>query len=91
MESTQILIIIIVSVLALILAAIGVQIFLILKEVTKSLQKFNTMLDDGNLISNTVARSITGISGVITGVKAGLSFLNFFKKDAQKEEYGEEE
>ncbi len=90
METTQVLIIVIVSVLAIILAAIGIQFFIILKDLSRSIEKVNKMLDDGNLVSNTVARSVTGISGVVSGVKAGLSVLNFFKKDKEEENEQEE-
>lgn len=90
METTQVLLIVIVSVLAIILAAIGIQFFIILKEFSRSIEKVNKMLDDGNLVSNTVARSVTGISGVVGGLKAGLSVLNFFKKDGGEENEQEE-
>ena len=90
METTQVLLIVIVSVLAIILAAIGIQFFIILKDLSRSIEKVNKMLDDGNLVSNTVARSVTGISGVVSGVKAGLSVLNFFKKDKEEENEQEE-
>ena len=90
METTQVLLIVIVSVLAIILAAIGIQFFIILKDFSRSIKKVNKMLDDGNLVSNTVARSVIGISGVVSGVKAGLSVLNFFKKDGGEENEQEE-
>ncbi len=44
------------------------------------------MLDDGNLVSSTVVKSVSGISGVLTGVKAGLSVLNFFHKEGKGED-----
>lgn len=90
MEPTQILLIVVITILTIVLTIIGIQFFFILKEVRKSFQKVNKMLDDGTLISSAFAKSVTGISCLLAGVKAGLSFVNFFKKD-RKEENGEEE
>lgn len=90
METTQVLLIIVVTTLSIILAAIGIQIFFILKELRKSVEKVNKMLDDGTYVSGTVVSGVSGISGVLAGVKTGLSFLNFFKKERGKEN-GEEE
>lgn len=81
MESTQILLIVVVTVLTIILTIIGTQFFFILKEFKKSLEKINKMLDDGTLVSGAFAKSVTGISGVLQGIKTGLSVLNIFKKD----------
>ena len=81
MESTQILLIVVVTVLTIILTIIGIQFFFILKEFKKSLEKINKMLDDGTLVSGAFAKSITGISGVLQGIKTGLSVFNIFKKE----------
>lgn len=85
METTQILLIIIVTILTIILTIIGVQLIFILKEFRKSMNKVNRMLDDGSYISSTVVKSVSGISGLLTGVKTGLSVLNFFHKDTKEE------
>lgn len=90
MEPTQILLIVVITILTIVLTIIGIQFFFILKEIRKSIQKMNRMLDDGTLVSGAVAKSVTGVSGLLSGVKAGLSFLNFFKRN-KKEEDGEEE
>lgn len=90
METTQVLLVVIVTILSIILAAIGIQVFIILKELQKSVEKINKMLDDGTFVSGTVVDGVSGVSGVLAGVKTGLSFLNFFKKD-KEEKYGKEE
>lgn len=85
MEATQILLIIIVATLTIILTVIGVQLIFILKEFKRSMSKVNRMLDDGNFISSTVVKSVSGISGLLAGVKTGLSVLNFFNKDKEED------
>jgi len=52
---TQILLIFVVSVLTVILAIIGIQVFLILKESRHSIEKVNKMLDDA-LINEAVKK-----------------------------------
>ncbi len=90
LEAIQILLIIVITVLTIVLTIIGIQFFFILKEMRKSLQKANKMLDDGVSVSGVFAKSVTGFSGLLSGVKTGLSVINIFKKD-RKEEDGEEE
>lgn len=84
LEPTQILLIVVITVLTIVLTIIGIQFFLILKELRKSVQKMNQILDDSTVVSGIVARSITGVAGMLSGVKAGLSVLNFFKKDREE-------
>ncbi|MCL5970569.1 MAG: hypothetical protein M1450_03660 [Patescibacteria group bacterium] len=91
MEPTQILLIVVITVLTIILAIIGIQFFFILKEIKKSIQKMNRMLDDGTTVTGAFAKSISGISGVLEGVKTGLSVLNIFKRGKKKEDENEDE
>ena len=51
MDTTQILLVIMLLVLGSTLTIIGVQIFFILKEMQKSMQKVNTLLDDAAKVS----------------------------------------
>lgn len=90
-EPTQILLIVVVTILTIILTIIGVQFFFILKEIKKSIQKMNKMLDDGITVSGVFTKSISGISGLLQGVKTGLSVLNIFKKGKKEEDSDEDE
>lgn len=90
MESTQILLIVVITILTIVLTLIGIQFFFILKELKRGLQKVNKMLDNGTLVSQAIAKSVTGVSGILSGIKTGLSILNIFHKD-KKEEDGKEE
>ncbi len=95
MENTQILLIGVVTVLTALLTLIGVQVFFILKEIKRTIEKMNKMLDDAGLISESVARPIASLSSSITGVSgvAGLlGWLSQRKKKSKKveKEAGEE-
>lgn len=91
-DSTQILLIIVVVVLTILLSVIGIQVFFILREVQRSIQKMNKMLDDAGTISESIAKPITSLSNSITGVSgiAGLlSWLASRKKKREKEKENE--
>lgn len=86
MDTAQIVIIFVVLVLTGLLVATGFQFFKILGEFRKSVQKMNKMLDDSGVVTETVAKSIAGFSGVGAGLKTALSVFNFFKKKKKEKD-----
>lgn len=85
MEPTQILLVIVVTVLTIVLTVIGIQVAMILSEVKKSAEKVNKMLDDATTVAGTVSRSVTGMSGLIDGLKTGLSVVSWFGKKKEEQ------
>jgi len=83
-DNTQILLIAVVTVLTVLLTVIGVQVFFILKEIRRSIEKFNKMLDDAGTISESVARPIASLSSSITGVSGIAGLLGWLKKRKEK-------
>lgn len=93
-NNTQILLITVVTVLTILLTIIGVQVFFILQEIKKTIEKFNKIIDDAGVISGSVAKPIASLSNSITGVSgiAGLlGWLTKKRKKSKEEEEGEEE
>jgi hypothetical protein len=88
MDPVQLTIIIISFALAILLIVLGVQVFYILKEIRFSMQKMNKMLDDAGKVSGAVSEGIAGMSGLMSGLKAGLSFIRQLK--GKDEEEGDE-
>lgn len=89
---TQILLIFVVSVLTVILAIIGIQVFLILKESRHSIEKVNKMLDDAGKISESIAKPIASLSGSLSGLSGITGILNWiFKKKKEKSENEDDE
>ncbi len=84
-DTTQILLITVVTVLTILLTVIGIQVVYILKEFKRSIEKINKILDDAGVASNTMAKSISGLSGVTSGFKTALSLLSIFKKEKKDE------
>ena len=79
-DTTQILLITVITVLTILLVVIGIQVVYILKEFRKSMEKINKILDDAGLMSGSVAKSVSALSGVTDGLKTAFSILGIFKK-----------
>lgn len=91
----QILLIVVISLLTFILFIMGWEVFQILKEFKKSLEKMNKILDDTGRITEAVAEPAVELSNFLlevkhgfTGLTHGLEFLkkvkNFFENRKEK-------
>lgn len=80
MDSAQIILFIVIILLAILLLALGIQVFFILKEFRKTVSKANRVLDNTNVITQSVSSPISSLSSIATGIKTGASFINLFKK-----------
>ena len=92
LNPTQILLIIVVSVLTAILVVIGIQVVYLLKESRKSIEKFNKILGDFGQVSEAVAKPIVSLSNSFNNLSGfgGLFawLINRFskKKEEKKDE-----
>ena len=86
MDPVQLTIIIISFALAILFVILGIQVWYILKEMRTSLIKVNKMLDDAGRISGTVSQSFTGLAGLVSGLKTGLTFFSGLRNKDRKEE-----
>lgn len=85
-ESTQILLFAVISVLTIVMVVIGYQVFMILGEIRKMLQKFNKVVDSTVNVSASISKSLTNINGFTEGVKTVAGIFNVFKKKVKKGE-----
>jgi flagellar basal body-associated protein FliL len=87
-DPAQILLIVIIVILTIFLVVLGIQVFLILKDLRKTIEKANKVLDDTGEITQSVAAPISSLSGAIMGIKTGATFANMLKKvtEIEKEE-----
>jgi hypothetical protein len=83
---TQTLLIVVVIVLSVILSIVGVQVFFILREIQRSIQKVNKMLDDAGTISESIARPISSLSGTITNASGIMGIFNWLSSRKKKRE-----
>lgn len=92
LSPTQILLIIVVSVLTAVLAVIGIQVILILRESRRSVEKVNKMLDNAGQISEAVTKPIVSLSnslGGISGLTGLFSWLINRRKKKEEEKKDE--
>ena len=84
MDTTQVLLVIVITALTILLVAVGIQVFFILREVRDSIRKLNKILDDAGEVSGAITRPIASLSDSLTGlsgVSGILSWLTNKKKD----------
>jgi hypothetical protein len=86
MDIAQIALFTVIVVLAILLLVLGIQVFFILREFRKTVFKANKVLDNTNIITESVSAPISSLSGITSGIKTGLSFLGLFKKIISKDE-----
>ncbi len=92
LSPTQILLIVVVSVLTAILVAIGFQVFNILKESRRSLAKFNKILDDAGKVSEAITKPVASLSsslGNFAGLGGFFSWLINRHKKTEEEKKDE--
>lgn len=92
-DSAQLLLVIVVTTLTILLTAVGIQVFFILKEVRRSVEKMNKILDDTGTISESVAKPISSFSssiGGLSGITGLLGWLLTKRRKKPKEEKKDE-
>ncbi len=86
MDTTQLLLTVVVTVLTALLAIIGVQVVFILAEMRKTIEKINKIIDDTGQVTGGLSRSVTGMTGMFEGIKTGLNLVNLFGRKKGKVE-----
>lgn len=90
METTQILLVIVVLALTSIMTIVGVEVFFIFKELRQSMKKINKMLDDMGLITESIAKPIAGFSGFVSGLKSSAEAIKLLTRESSKKEKSSE-
>lgn len=83
-ETTQILLIIVILTLTGVLTLVGIQVFLILREVQTSIRKMNLLLDEARKAAQAASDSLTGLAGGLGGLRAVFKLLNLFKRKPEE-------
>lgn len=86
MDVAQIALLIVIIILALLLIALGVQVFFILREFRKTVSKANKVLDNTNVITESVSSPLSSMSSLVSGIKTVTPLLGFFKKLISRDE-----
>lgn len=84
MDPAQTALFLVIIVLTVLLLVLGVQVFFILRELRKTIEKTNKVLDEAGEITESVSAPLSSISTLITGLKTGASIASIFKGNSKK-------
>ncbi len=77
-DPVQLVLLLIIVILAILLVVLGIQVFLILRELKKTIGKASNVLDNIDSISESIEGPVEAISSIALAFKAG-SFLSVAK------------
>lgn len=86
LDTTQILLFAVVTILTVLLVFIGWQIFQILGEVRRMLMKFNAMVDGAVNMTGNIGKSFEKLSGFGEGVQSVFSIFKLFSAKKEKKD-----
>ena len=90
MDITQIVLVASVAILTGILALVGFEVFLILRQCQQAMRKVNKILDDAGIISTSISKQVANVGDLINTAKTTFDLAKgFFKKEersGQKED-----
>lgn len=84
MDFLQVAIIFLIILLSVFLTITGVQVFFILKDLKKSLDRINKILKSGEEIAHDVERPVAAASTLVTGLAEGAKNLTGVEKKESK-------
>lgn len=88
MDTAQLLLLVVIVVLSIVLIALGVQVFFILRDFRKTVRKANKVLDDTGIITESISGPVSNLSMLSSGIKAGAFIASLLqgKKKKHREE-----
>lgn len=85
-DMTQILLMVVITVLSILLTVVGIQVFLILKEVRESIRRLNKILGDAGEVSEAIAKPVASLSDTLTGFSGVTGILSWLVGRKKKKE-----
>lgn len=88
-DTVQAVLLFVIVLLAVLFVVLGVQVFLILGELRKTLTKTNKILDEVEQLTESVSEPINFISGLLFSSKTFATIANFIRRGSRdKERHG---
>lgn len=78
-DAVQVILLFVIIVLSFFLIILGIQVFIILRELKTTISKANKVLDDTGAITGSVSGPISALSTIASGVKVGSIVSSFIK------------
>lgn len=87
-DAVQIVLLIVIILLTVLLVVLGVQVFFILGELRKTVNKANKVLDDAGSIAQSVTGPLSSLSSLTAGLRSGsiLAVAKFVKNLLSKDD-----
>jgi hypothetical protein len=88
-DPAQTALFLIIIALTLLLFVLGIQVFFILRELRKTVEKANKVLDDAGVITESISGPVSSLSSLTMGLKTGAIIAKLFtggKKHHHKED-----
>lgn len=87
-DPAQLVLFLVILIPTVLLVVLGIQVFLILRELRKTIDKVNKVLDDTSVITESVSKPISSLSTLAMGLKTGATIAKIFqgKKRDKKDE-----
>jgi len=79
-DPAQTALFLVIIVLTILLLVLGIQVFFILRQLRKTLEKANKILDDTGVVTESISGPISNISSIASGVKTGALIAKIFSK-----------
>lgn len=79
-DPAQTALFLVIIVLTILLIVLGIQVFFILRELRKTIEKANKILDDTGTITESVSGPISSLSSLAMGLKTGALVARLFEK-----------
>lgn len=83
-DATQFLLAFVILVLTAMITVIGIQVYLILREFRSTLSKANKVLDDTGIISESVSKPVSMVSGMLLGLRGGSKLMQILTKKNER-------
>ncbi len=78
-DPAQLALFLVILILTVLLVILGAQVFFILRELRKTIDKVNKVLDDTSVITESVSKPISSFSTLAMGLKTGATIAKIFQ------------
>ncbi len=86
MDITQTILLAIIIVLAIFLVALGFQVFFVLKDLRKTLNRMNMLFDDANSLITQVKKPVESAGNFVSALTAGAGIAHLLKRGKSTKE-----
>lgn len=88
MDTAQVVLFLVIIILTVLLVVLGIQVFFILRELRKTVDRANKILEGASEITESVRKPVSSLSSLAMGLKTGATIAKIFqgsKKDKKDE------